>query len=137
MLTDRKRCLIPGIKADLLLDNSGACNVIGGRTERVEIEREALGTGEFMIVSFERAGSRPCHDLESVEPLFSAVHPSMMASADAVSRKHSSRAIQSDGAPTVTATGVFHYAKRTPEATKQYLGAAGGSVRANCSSAGR
>ena len=92
-------------------------------------EAERLGTGEILLTSMDRDGTRDGYDLELTRAISSAVRIPVIASGGAGKLEHFYEALTQGGASAVLAASLFHYGDYKITQVKDYLRGRGVVVR--------
>lgn len=114
----------------LCFSHSGAV-ATGRRPDEWARELEQRGAGEILVTSIDRDGTMQGYDLALIEKVVKTVNVPVIASGGAGNYEHMRQAIQEAGASAVAAASIFHFTEQTPAEAKEYLAAAGISVRQN------
>jgi cyclase len=107
----------------------------GGRTptgrDAVEWAQEAvsLGSGEILLTSMDRDGTRDGYDMPLTRAVAAAVRVPVIASGGCGSLDHFREALSEGGADAALAASVFHFRQFTLAQVKDHLRAAGIPVR--------
>ena len=91
-------------------------------------EAVARGSGEILLTSWDRDGTKSGYDLDLVSAIAGAVRVPVIASGGAATVEHLLQAVRA-GADAVLAASIFHQGEVTVGEIKRYLGNAGIEVR--------
>ena len=92
-------------------------------------EAEARGAGEILLTSIDRDGTKAGFDCEMTAAVSSAVGIPVIASGGAGSFEHFAEVFTAGHADAALAASIFHYAEKSVEELKAFLGARGIPMR--------
>jgi cyclase len=90
---------------------------------------EEYGSGEILLTSMDRDGTKLGYDLELTRVVSAAVHVPVIASGGVGSPEHLFEGFTRGHADAVLAASIFHYGEYTISACKEFLAASGVPVR--------
>src|SRR5512134_726006 len=90
---------------------------------------EECGSGEILLTSMDRDGTRDGYDIPLTRAIANAVRIPVIASGGAGSKEHFAHALTEGGADAVLAASIFHYGEHTVGEAKAYLRSHGVPVR--------
>ena len=93
------------------------------------LEAARLGTGEFLVTSMDRDGTKDGYDLELTRAIVDAVSIPVIASGGVGNLEHLYDGFVKAGAGACLAASIFHYREHTIGEAKQYLHNKGVAVR--------
>ncbi|MGD0338601.1 MAG: imidazole glycerol phosphate synthase subunit HisF [Bacteroidota bacterium] len=130
------QCIVVAIDAKRKPDGtSWEVYINGGRTptgrDAIEWAREVehLGSGELLITSMDRDGTKDGYDLELLKQISAAVNVPVIASGGAGTLEHLVEALTIGNADAVLAASIFHFQEYTIAQAKAYLKSRGVNVR--------
>jgi cyclase len=90
---------------------------------------QALGSGEILLTSMDRDGTKDGYDLELLAAVNAAITVPLIASGGAGTLDHFSEAVLTGGADAVLAASLFHFGQLRVADVKEHMAAAGIPVR--------
>ncbi len=130
------QCIVVAIDAKRKPDGtSWEVYINGGRTptgrDAIEWAREVehLGSGELLVTSMDRDGTKDGYDLELLKQISAAVNVPVIASGGAGTLEHLVEALTIGNADAVLAASIFHFQEYTIAQAKTYLQSRGVNVR--------
>jgi cyclase len=131
------QCTVVAIDARTVPGRSGEWEVYthGGRTptglDAVAWARrmDACGSGEILLTSMDRDGTRDGYDIPLTRAIAGAVRIPVIASGGVGSLSHLLEGVTAGGADAVLAASIFHYGEHTVGEAKEYLRRHGVPVR--------
>ncbi len=129
------QCIVVAIDAKRIARDKWEVYVNGGRVktgfEAVAWARqvESLGSGEILLTSMDRDGTKDGYDLPLTKAIASAVNIPVIASGGAGKLEHFAEVIVECNADAVLAASLFHYGELSIDEIKDYLEAQGIPVR--------
>jgi cyclase len=93
------------------------------------VRAEELGSGEILLTSMDRDGTKNGYDVELLRAVSSAVNIPVIASGGAGTLDHFAEAIEDGLADAVLAASLFHFGQLSIRSVKDHLGARGITVR--------
>ncbi len=128
------QCIVVAIDAKKIADSKWNVFVNGGRIDTgldaVEWAKKvaSLGTGEILLTSMDKDGTKDGYDVELLQAISDAVKIPVIASGGAGKLEHFSKACEY-GASAVLAASLFHYKELTIQQVKEHLKSKGIPVR--------
>jgi len=119
------QCVVVSIDARRRADGTYESYTHAGR----RADAEAMGAGEVLLTSIDRDGTLQGYDVELTRLVSDAVSIPVIASGGAGTYAHMAEVLREGRASAVAAASMYHFTEQTPLAAKQYLRAAGFSVR--------
>ncbi len=130
------QCIVVAIDAKRRPDGtSWEVYINGGRTptgrDAIEWAKEVerLGSGELLVTSMDRDGTKDGYDLELLRQISAAVNIPVIASGGAGTLEHLVEALTIGNADAVLAASIFHFQEYTIAQAKAYLQSRGVNVR--------
>jgi len=132
------QCIVVAIDAKRIAERAPVAwevYIHGGRTptglDAVDWAKrmEAAGTGEILLTSMDRDGTKAGYDLELTRAIADAVHVPVIASGGVGTLEHIREGLTDGHADAALAASIFHYRQHTIHECKEYLAAAGVPVR--------
>jgi cyclase len=93
------------------------------------VRAEALGSGEILLTSMDRDGTKDGYDVELLHAVSSAVNIPVIASGGAGTLDHFADAIEDGLADAVLAASLFHFGQLSIRSVKEHLASQGITVR--------
>ncbi|HEY8202501.1 MAG TPA: imidazole glycerol phosphate synthase subunit HisF [Actinomycetota bacterium] len=93
------------------------------------VRAEELGSGEILLTSMDRDGTKDGYDVELLRAVSSVVNIPVIASGGAGTLEHFAEAIEDGLADAVLAASLFHFGQLSIRSVKDHLGARGITVR--------
>lgn len=129
------QCIVTAIDARSRNDGGWEVYIHGGRTptgrDAVAWAREAedRGSGEILLTSMDRDGTKAGYDVELTKAVSSAVRIPVIASGGAGKLEHFSQVVLKGGADAVLAASLFHFRELSVDQVKRHMAEQGIAVR--------
>lgn len=129
------QCIVVAIDAKSVGPDKWEVFVNGGRVptgmDAVEWARrvEQLGSGEILLTSMNRDGTKDGYDLPLTKAICDAVNIPVIASGGAGKLEHFAEVVVETGADAVLAASLFHYGELSIQEVKEYMASQGIPVR--------
>ncbi len=129
------QCITVAIDAKRVSDENWEVYIYGGRKptgfDALEWAKkvEELGTGEILLTSMDKDGTKDGYDLELTRTFSENLNIPIIASGGAGNIEHIYEALTLGKADAALAASIFHYGKYTVKEVKEYLASKGVPVR--------
>ncbi len=126
---DAKKVSLPNEPERFEIFTHGGRNSTGIDAVEFAIDVARLGAGEILLTSMDRDGTKIGYDLPLTKAISDAVNIPVVASGGVGTLDHLVDGVKLGGASAVLAASIFHFGTYTIMEAKQYMAAAGISMR--------